>query len=220
MPVLTTGEKRILYLHVPKTGGSWVNRLLRSYGTVTGESYRDLASGLPCTPQHFHAQIVRHVHGTDARAMEHDFDYVFMTVRDPLRRLQSEFRYRYPNERRGHWQQKLGVPARFDAWARRVLRVYPRDPFLFDNHVRPQHEFRVFGAEVFRYEDGLEQVQEALDAVTGRVGMPPERVVNPSSSPLRADYALSDRGRAAIARFYARDYAEFGYEPLFETDHP
>lgn len=217
MPVLVTATKRILYLHVPKTGGTWVNELLRSYGSVTGASFGDPGAGLPCTPQHFHARLVHHLYATDPRTAAHDFDYVFMTVRDPLARLKSEFRYRVPVDRRLRLQGRWGLPVRFSPWALRVLRAYPRDPFLFDNHLRPQHEFRTFGAEVFRMEDGLDRVREALDRVTGLQGRASSEVRNPSER-VKADLKVSARARAAITAMYREDFRSFGYASLAPED--
>ena len=96
MPILTTGTKRILYIHVPKTGGTSVEDLLRSYGgDLTLYSPRN--AGLPCVAQHFHGEVLRELLGlgnsVGNRADEHGFDFIFMTVRHPISRLLSEYRH-------------------------------------------------------------------------------------------------------------------------------
>lgn len=214
MPVLIAGTKKVLYIHVPKTGGSWVEDLMRSYGPVSGVRFGDAFGGLPCSPQHFHAPLLEHIYSTDRWAVENTFDFVFMTVRDPVPRLQSEFRYRVVASRPVRLAQRMGLAADFGRWARRALARARRDPFALDNHLRPQTEFQAFGAHVFRVEDGLDRITVALDELTGSKGTPPAQPVNRSKSTFRARYSLSPQLRDRIGDYYARDYELFGYEPM------
>mgnify|MGYP000329422055 CR=1 FL=1 len=213
MPILTTRHARILYLHVPKTGGSYVEDMLRSYGTVTGVRSGSDFGGLPCSPQHFHRPLIERVYAADLYELRDAFDYVFMTVREPLGRMKSEFRYRLRQDRGARVARRLNMPLRFDRWLTHSLRQYQRDPFMLDNHMRPQHEFVALGAEVFRLEDGLERLVGRLDEVTGLKGTVPKNNVNVSTSHRLYDYRLRDATwRAWIAHADA-DYRTFMYEP-------
>lgn len=212
MPVLRTTTKRILYIHVPKTGGSYVEELMRNYGPVSGVRVKDTFAGLPCSPQHFHAPLLEHVYSADRVDVDNPFDYVFMTVRHPIERMKSEYRFRASSTRWSRVRHRIPVPVRFDSWLMRTLRAYRDDPFVYDNHVRPQHEFSAFGAEVFRLEDGLDRVVNALNRVTGLEVSPPRRAINVSKSATsRVDYGLSPRVRALFREHSAQDYVAFGY---------
>lgn len=206
MPLLLANGRSVLFVHVPKTAGTSVEHLLRSYGRVVGVR-RDGHDRLPCTPQHFHGELLEHLYGSDRAGSP--FDYVFMTVRDPMRRIVSEYYYR-----REFWawpRRRLGRPA-LNTWVRRSLRRAARDPYLFDNHLRPQHEFLSLGAEVFRIEDGLEPVRRRLDAVLGLTGELGPRLKTSAASGGGGE-VLSESSRQLVSRFYARDFAEFGYDP-------
>ena len=145
MPVFFRDGRRVLFIHVPKCGGSYVEALFRANGF--GVAYRDTGSKpgklnevRQCSPQHMHAPILETLFRIEA------FDYVFAVVRNPTSRLVSEFRMRH---------RERSLEANIDRWVKNTLSTYRRNPFVYDNHVRPQHEFIVSGCQVFRLEDGL-----------------------------------------------------------------
>ncbi len=216
MPVLTANGRRVLYIHVPKTGGTSVDELLGSYGgQLTGHA-ATRARGLPCTPQHFHGDLLRQVYGTgDDR---HDFDFVFMTVRDPIDRLLSEFRHQRTRGRKratryagGRARPPLAALAGFGLWVDYALGRTRRDRYFSDNHLRPQSEFRIWDPETFRLEDGLVEVKQRLDSVFGLEGTLPSqpRMTSTDRSGSRSDLRGSRLDRARD--FYLEDFANFGY---------
>lgn len=211
MPVLHVGTKRILYIHVPKTGGSYVEQILGSYGVVTGVRFTPAFGGLPCSPQHFHGELLEHIHSADRLEVADPFDYVFMTTRDPVERMLSEFAYRRPRGRLATVRARLGIAERFDSWLRATLRAYRRDPFVLDNHVRPQHEFEAFGPEVFRLEDGLGRIVSSLDKVTGIQGAAPPHPVNRSHRFRGQGVRLRRVTLESLVAHAHRDYERYGY---------
>ncbi|MFC3776438.1 sulfotransferase family 2 domain-containing protein [Mycolicibacterium holsaticum] len=224
MPVLTVGKKQILYIHVPKTGGTSVEHLLRSYGgSVTLHTTQRLT--LPCTPQHFHGELLKQVLGStsNAESREHNFDFVFMTVRHPILRLLSEYRHQRtmyrmratvsPNSRRpklrdGAITQWLSM----DLWCRYALLRYSRDPFFSDNHLRPQVEFSIWNPVVYRLEDGLESIRARLDEILGIRGELPTEPQKVSNDRNGDPQSLKSSTRRLIQAHFARDFAEYGYQ--------
>lgn len=221
MPVITVGTKRILYIHVPKTGGTSIEALLGSYGGRISSHARPRAAGLPCTPQHFHGDVLRQVFGfTEDGVSAHDFDFVFMTVRDPLARMLSEYRHQRtlrPNKSAKRLRRRLNVMPgaaqmlEFGSWSRYAIRRARSNPYFADNHLRPQHEFCVWNPTVFRIEDGLHRVKTHLDELLGVPGeLPAEpKMVSTDRSGAVAD--LGSRSERLIREFYAGDYTSFGY---------
>ena len=221
MPVLTADGKRILFIHVPKTGGTTVETLMASYGSVTGVSRWRLEGGSN-SPQHLHAAPLRQLHGKGEQFDEHDFDYVFATVRDPITRIQSE--YAFLRHRLGGRPelQRFGIhpkPAKADekpksmpadVFVARVLKAYRKDPYLLDNHIRPQHEFLCFKPEIFRIEDGLDAVRKRLNHITGLSGTFGADG-NVGVSERAPDWYLTSRVHPLVESFYAGDYAAWGY---------
>ena len=205
MPLLLANGRSVLFVHVPKTAGTSVEHLLKSYGRLVGIR-RHRPRGLPCNPQHFHGDLLEQLYSSEEA--EPPFDYVFMTVRNPVSRIVSEYYYR-----REFWswpRRRLGRPS-LNTWIQLSLRRAARNPYLFDNHLRPQCDFAAFGAEVFRIEDGLGAVKERLDGVLGMQGTLGARMKTSAASRGNTE-PLTERSQQLISTFYRRDFARFGYE--------
>jgi hypothetical protein len=198
MPFIDHDGKRVLYVHVPKTGGTSVERWLGSLATLRLHSV-GVPQPLRVTPQHLrHADI-------EALLGEGFFEYAFMTVRNPFARLESEYRMQVALAEQGFW----GKAPKFGPWLERALERMARDPHADDNHLRPQWDFLGEGVEVFRLEDGLDR---ALKTVAGRIGAPPPATAEHAlrSEPVPIRWRKPDILR--VRRAYAEDFAEFGYE--------
>lgn len=200
MPFVQIGTTRLLYLHVPKTGGGSVEAWLKTLAPLRFYSI-GVPTGLRCTPQHLRMADIRELFGDDY------FDHVVMTVRNPYDRIASEYRMRAVLSGKGFWK---AFPS-FSLWLEQVLEAATKNPFHLDNHIRPQWHFTGSGVEVLRYEDGL-------PAILGRIAEslevpPPEdipRVHDTSASGVKVHWDLADRLR--VQDFYSRDFDLFGYD--------
>lgn len=208
MPVFRNGEKNILFVHVPKCGGTTVENAFRVSGYrmhyLDGRGGAGTMNDLRvCSPQHLHADLLR------SMLKIQKFDAVFMIVRDPIARFQSEYLWR------NRWRKSVSPDFRdVDAWARRTFREYETNPYIHDNHIRPQNEFWMPEAIVYRMEDGLETVVADLnERLELGVSWESERInhardqVGISSSDVEVSGAL----RQYLTEFYRADYAKFGY---------
>lgn len=213
MPVLRSGSFRILFIHVPKTGGTYVEELLKSYGPVHGikYGYEPLPQGLPCVPQHFHGELLECLYSKDAWEVDSYFDYVFMTVRHPLDRLISEYKYRnrafiHENYKRSasFWNDHL------NSWCQEGIEATREDPYHEDNHFRPQHEYEAFSPEIFRVEEGFDPIKQRLDDLLGIKGVFPDDPINTSGMP-RDDVGPSNKTIQLVNSFYAEDFSRYGY---------
>ena len=206
MPVMVKDGRSILFIHIPKTAGTAVERSFERAGwTVHYKENRrthpETFDLLRCPPQHFQASLL-----TEMFALK-KFDYTFLTVREPIARFRSEFMMR---------NRKLEEPPTsemVDAWAARVFRRYEINPYMFDNHLRPQVEFLLPGAEVFRLEDRLETMYADLNArfdfgLDGKPrGLRSGNVTKLPSSEVPVSPQLADYLRTR----YAADFRELGY---------
>jgi hypothetical protein len=200
MPFVQTDARRLLYIHVPKTGGGTVEAWL---GTIA--PLRLYSVGLPtamrCTPQHLRMSDIRSLLGDGF------FDHALMTVRNPYDRIASEYRMQAVLGGRGFWN----TFPRFSLWLETALAHAVRDPFHLDNHLRPQWEFTGSGVEVLKYEDGLHAVVERL---AGLLDVPPPptlpRIHDTSAADIAVDWDEVDRVR--VHDFYRKDFEVFGYE--------
>lgn len=202
MPIFSHGGRNVLFVHVPKTGGTAIENFFRHSGVVavsllSGALHGAERLGFPCSPQHFHAEILENLF--DARL----FARRIAVVRHPVDRLASEYRMRV----RGRIAREKPYPA-FAPWVTASFARTDENPYHRDNHFRPQVAFVDAGTEVFRYEAGLEApVRRILDLL--EVDIPVELPRRNVGAPVAidADAALIAR----IEERYSDDMRAFGF---------
>lgn len=207
MPICHFRGQALFFAHVPKTGGSSVeDYLIRRFGplslredTLGGRRKRDVI------------QSLTHLSAADlARLLPPDLDYSFAMVRDPLKRMISEYRF----------QSGVSAASRvtFQTWLRVMLRAARRDPRIYENHIRPQTDLVPEAAEVFRLEYGFDAMIARLDAVTGTTA--PEIGMGHLLKRGRQDIPVFRQDIERIVAFYAADYDRFGYPRPDPADFP
>ena len=208
MPVFRKDGRAVLFVHVPKAGGSSLERLFAVSGWTTG--YRDPKVGAGTmnslrrvSPQHMHRPLLEDTFRLDR------FDAVFMTVREPLARFRSEYAMR-------NSERVSASAADVEAWFDLAFAQYRRNSCVYDNHLRPQWEFHLPGSHVHRLEDGLEAVVSDLNTRWGLDLKPLSEVPRVldrkeqsgiASSEVRLSPGLERRLRTE----YAEDFLRFGY---------
>jgi hypothetical protein len=214
VPVFLRDETSLLFMHVPKTGGTSIEQHFRNAGfrihfRATRKTERLERFRLRrCSPQHFHGALVQEILRIDR------FDAIFMIVRDPIDRFRSEYAMRHVTHPE-HAEAGRLDPDEVEAWAEQMLAVYAkRNPYVRDNHLRPQHEFEVPGTLVYRLEDGLGPVIADLD---DRLGLDLPREVPHALSRQQAvgvssrDVPVSSTLEKRLREFYAEDFNRYGY---------
>lgn len=195
MPLYRHADRIVYFSHIPKTGGSTVEYVLRKSGAQECLRHPRNLGFSRCTPQHAHAEIFTKF------VPRSFFDYSFAVVRNPYARIASEYK----------WRLKLAdrpLPE-FDQWLAETLETAGTDPYHLDNHIRPQSEFISTGMKLFKLEDGLEKpVAAALRKLKIKGPGVPLRAENRSGD---GRVSASDRTLAVIASFYAADFERFGY---------
>jgi hypothetical protein len=203
MPLFLRDNRSVLFIHVPKAGGTTIEdfflrngfaaHLLDTGGKTSFNTYAR------CPPQHMHADALMAVL-RPARV-----DYTFATVREPLARLVSEYRMR-----------ALAVPniAPLPVWLEQHLKRLWEDPCLLENHLRPQVDFLMPGCEVFRIEDGfgeglVTRIEARLQTVLESRGFGTRNRHRDSRIVVPPEDIESVRPR--VREVYWRDYAAFGY---------
>ena len=199
MPLVWQDGLRIFFAHVPKTGGSSVeDYLLQRFGSLSIRT-RPEAPGR----KRDIIQSCSHLSAADLQSLLPDrLDLCFAVVRDPARRIISEYGFQRGISR----MSRMG----FSTWLHAVTAAARRDPRIYENHIRPQGDLVPEAAEIFQLENGLAAVVSRIDAVTG--GPAPQaamrHLLQRSGQPA---VTLTRQDAALIAAFYAGDYARFGY---------
>ena len=205
MPIARINGRLVIFIHIPKCGGETTEKYMQSIseeGSAVSLLRPPDRTVLPCSPQHLHGRILQYLFGVEF------FDYGFAIVRDPVARAISEYRFRAaPRLVKG---QKI---AEFPQWWRRTRQRYARNPFILDNHIRPQAEFisteiaKRF--DVFHFEEGLlanlERVFQMLDVPFCDLGIHTHRV---DKIPVNMDKSTFEN----LVEFYDADIKEFGYD--------
>jgi hypothetical protein len=193
MPIFETPKGKVLFIHIPKTGGSTISRELARHHQISMNTNSSWP-GYDCTPQHLHAGPLTELFQLEA------LTYVFTVVRNPVDRIRSEY----------NWNQRnRSIKMPFWLWLRVKLVQARISPYLDDNHLRPQEEFLCLDTEVFRLEDGLGKVFRRLSEVTGAnyAENPEARKVTDVAPPV---FSTADRN--LIGKFYGNDFRRFGYD--------
>lgn len=207
MPVLRMNGTNVLFIHVPKAGGTSIERHLRASGFdieyhdphVGQNSMNDLRR---CSPQHMHGDLLNMVFRLDK------FDLIFMVVRHPLARFKSELAMQSDDI--------LTAPQReVDIRAKSVLDDFDNDPFSYDNHLRPQREYQVDNCVVYRLEDGLDILSKDISTRLGiRLSRktPWARRRKDLAGRSSEQITFSREVESRIRTTYAQDFSAFGYE--------
>jgi hypothetical protein len=203
MPLFRINDRNILHIHVPKTGGTTIEQFMGRFAPMNLHNrgkrlFRParqslLAFSLPL--QHLHGDLLEDMFSPGF------FDYSFMIVRDPVERMKSEYR---------HARARNRCLARlpFDHWLRLSLNLAHTSPGYSNNHFRDQASFECLGAEVFRFEDGLQSVARQ---VCDRLAIPcPNDLPHARRGP-EMDLSVSRNSRDLVRTFFARDYERYGY---------
>ncbi|MGJ8624632.1 MAG: sulfotransferase family 2 domain-containing protein [Yoonia sp.] len=199
MPAFRFAEKRILFIHIPKAGGTSVKSWLSGHSSESlYQKHRP--DVFPCVPQHFHGALLDTLFSPDF------FDYSFCISRNPYARVLSEYNYRITRPR---LKNKILPKPRFESWLRSAFSRYDRNPYVHSNHIRPQHEFLIGDTEAFQLEKGLEPLQKRLSEITGvpLKGEVPRK--NPSA---KTATSISAAAAKRIHEFYEKDFERFGYD--------
>lgn len=203
MPLYTKDNLSVYYIHVPKTGGTAIHTFFQQNGfrvdyrdpvvVSIGNKYRR------CSPQHMHAEQILSV------LRPHKFDFIFMTVREPVSRLLSEYK----------WRMRMSPKIEpLEPWFRRMTRAYLDDNYVGDNHIRPQSHFWLPTCRIHRHEDGyetslVEQIEERFRLRFEHRIMPRENTTEKQAP----DLSGMERLLPDIKAFYAEDFIRFGYQP-------
>ena len=200
-----TRETTLLFIHVPKTGGTAIEQHLRSIG-FTGffdpPTYMPVRPYLKVPPAHYD-------YGYLNRLFDLDRLYSFAVVRHPVKRMVSE--YKWALERSTLTGPLAGMG--FADFIRYMFEQYRSNENVASGHFKPQVRF--VGEKVrkiFKYEAGLDSIinrvlQDIGMTVSTQLSLP---VVNKTSG---RDVVPSDSDVALIREVYAEDFEAFGYSP-------
>jgi hypothetical protein len=199
LPLIYECGKSIFFAHVPKTGGTSVQMyMIRRFGSLAllgrhrGPATR--GTSLIVSAAHLSAQDLEEV-------LPRHLDGCFAVVRDPIKRLQSEYQFQKGTSKASR--------VSFSTWLRFMISAARCDARVYDNHIRPQVDFLPEGTKLFKLEEGLSAIVPYLDKVLGYesplVEIP--HLLKSKKFPV----SLSREDVRLIVEYYRDDYDRFGY---------
>lgn len=155
-------------------------------------------SSLKVCPQHLQVNDFKILLG------QQEWSWLFSVVRDPYDRIESEY----------HWRtdpqfKKSGVRPDFSQWVINNLNNAQKNPFIFDNHLRPQTDFIDSDVEIFKYENGLYVITTELEK---HFDIPKGLNLLNDNKSLRDEVHWSNEALNLTNSFYRNDFAQLNYD--------
>lgn len=198
MPILEYKNKNILFIHIPKAGGTSIEDWLAQQGNLMFYTHNPRRP-FNCSPQHMTWRDIQFLF------CNKKWDYSFSIVRNPYERMESEFAYRHRDK------LELGRQTlNFSNWVEKSLDAVENNPYYMDNHFRPQHEYLAEDVSIFHLEDGLENILQTVSKETGLEC--PESIPHKNQRKGRPNFDWSSQLLTRFNEFYKDDFELLGYE--------
>jgi hypothetical protein len=214
-------ERKIAFVHVPRTGGRSIEKLLRLDTAERFFSSTPLPALKPAdqTPQHFTLRELEQNVG--ATLLQGCFRFAF--VRNPWDRFFSEYvwrrswRFKPPHAELDYFYHPRDLES-LDAFVR-VLDLPEAQRLVarrgFDAHLEPQRSFLLdrAGKVAMDFVGRFERFEADVRRVGDRLGIRIGKIPRVGKRGRDADYRrhYSAYSRDAVAAVYAEDVREFGY---------
>lgn len=153
MPIFRTTNKDILFIHIPKAGGTSVEKffyanqfavLFIDHAGNKAQYMNSLNNLTKCSPQHMHGDLLKSYFDLSK------FSSIFTMVRHPVEKIVSEYNYRMKIAK---IEKKKNIE--INTWINEAIQACSSNPYIYDNHLRPQWHFLLDNCKVFKLEDGM-----------------------------------------------------------------
>ena len=213
MPIFRTANKDILFIHVPKAGGTSVEKFFYAnrftvifidHAGSKAQHLNSLNNLTKCSPQHMHGDLLKSYFDLSK------FSSIFMMVRHPVERIISEYNYRMKIAK---IEKKENVE--INTWINEAIQACSFNPYIYDNHLRPQWHFLLDNCKVFKLEDSMysKWVESVEKHCNIKFSIREVKVFFSSGLPTKdIGSKLSNLTFDLIYKFYERDFEIFKYK--------
>ena len=196
MAIFTKDNKRVLFLHNPKTGGVSISHIFER------SDWKDELGSWVGHHKHYASREGSLMHLTYSEITEYykieEFDYCFTVVRNPYNRAISEY----------HWQEQHQP---FNEWFVNSINQSEKTNLprkCHDNHFLPQINWTGKHVDVFYFEQGIDvigkQIAKRLDTEFLRTDF--------HANVKKKTITLNDIDKSLVYNAYKQDFEKFGYD--------
>jgi hypothetical protein len=202
MPFIKINDKNILFIHIPKTGGTSIEESMAKLSELNFSS-RAILNSCRVSPEHFTFSDYESLFQKDF------FSYTFTIVRDPYKRIESEYKMRAILSK----QSFFGKIPKFSIWLEDSLNRTKHDVQYLNNHFRPQIHFLSKKMRIFKYENGLDAVirNVNLDLKTDIALCETKHL---SSTRFDGSIEWTSQNIRSVNEFYNEDFTVLNYKKL------
>jgi hypothetical protein len=206
MPLYIDNTKPpLLFLHIPKTGGTTIEAWLESvYENTPQFLHKVPVKNTQISPQHYG---YKHLTGLlDGQYKEPLFK--FTVVRNPYTRLESEFFYRAQMR-----AINLGPhpESMFSAWVCDVIQRANACPHIYDNHLRSQIYYYNVDVSVYKFEEGIEGI---IRKIALKLDLAPPKTLDSKKVGKKKPVVWSNKALCLVNQFYQDDFSQFKYRVI------
>jgi len=196
-------EVTIFFIHIPKCGGTTVERFFEHLNADTflaPKDYMKVRQYLRIPPAHLHISLIENLFLLEKI-------YSFAIVRNPYLRMLSDYHWSKTKTNNTEYFQKMS----FEDFCTDSIRNFEINNTYLANHITPQHKFISKNVnKVFKLEDGLENAllevfKDNEISISREFNLP-----KINSSP-RHEFAIGQKTKDIIYDFYKEDFEVFGY---------
>lgn len=211
MPILRSQNKIVLYSHIPKCGGTSIERYCYSIGLKV--AFLDGNFFVKSSTKRWSINSPQHIDGESLKRLfpEDFFDACFTVVRHPIPRLKSAFLYQKYRARNRDIKSNLSEFVKNELQQNALSRGY------FDNHFLPQTKFLAKGYQykIFKLEFGLTKVKKYIDSnVLGantNIQIGHKNKAKNSPNYQESETHLDDEAKSIVLDIYKDDFLKLKY---------
>lgn len=209
----------LLFLHIPKTGGTSCSKWLIDHGYNNIEFYTEWKTFV--WERRKNPQFVTQQHMTFSELQpSFPIRYILIIVRHPVTRLFSEYMYIKYHLKAAYQLEKIWTPlldsinlSTFDGFIHSILsdmNRWTRLNIALDNHLRLQSDYLVHERmNIFRFEEMFPRLSFFLQSIThiNTLDPLPHELENPKKEKFQCHPLTWER----IVHVYLQDFIQFGY---------
>lgn len=199
MPIID--EKKIIFLHVPKTGGSSIEKALGLHPSEVSDTLKYLSGGKE-QYQHLTLPEIFQIKGAECQGYE-----AFGIIRNPLSRMISEYKWRVSSN------HPIAQDVDLNDFVEKIYNKWSNGEKL-DSHFTPQTDFfmvpeglKLKSINIFKFEDGFDKVQDWVRERIDTCDFTIPRINHTDNFDLKDDF--SDKSLRYIREIFAIDFEHY-----------